>query len=164
MLSKEERATIKERCGEYDAWEHTREVLSLCEHIDEQEALIERLKLKAVAVWLAASGDGCTVVQPGSEDHSPTLDKVNKLREERDSLREQLEAARQFCETNFAGHEIGLWPITIQLAIHQLARKQPPGCPEGMRVRLITPYSDVPGLGEVELEPIPAESAKGTQP
>jgi hypothetical protein len=69
---------------------------------------IDSLRTQLAAVWLAASGDGCTVVQAGSKSHSDALKKVNFLREDRDALcgallscLDQLESSRS-AETTIA--------------------------------------------------------------
>ncbi len=48
---------------------------------------IEQLRVKIQAIWLAASGDGCTSVNRNSPSFSDALEKVNQLRQDRDRLK-----------------------------------------------------------------------------
>jgi hypothetical protein len=60
--------------------------------LERLRAECERLKVKLQAVWLAASGGGCTSVAEGTESHSDALDKVNSLRIAKEAAEAKLAA------------------------------------------------------------------------
>jgi hypothetical protein len=49
--------------------------------------------------------------------------EASRMRSEIQRLTKERVEAHGYCATNFAGHEIGLWPPTLQLAVHQLTKE-----------------------------------------